>query len=84
MSVDGKTYYLNHSCVSKFSDKWTGKSESERGERGRVGLVVCFLLFYSLMLTSRAYFLSHAYCAFEVNPYHSIYQIMLKNVLSES
>ncbi|CAI8046534.1 hypothetical protein GBAR_LOCUS25745 [Geodia barretti] len=25
MSVDGKTYYLNHSCVSKFSDKWTGK-----------------------------------------------------------
>ena len=32
LSVDGKTYYLNHSCVSSFSEYLSSK-----GKRGRVG-----------------------------------------------
>ena len=34
LSVDGKTYYLNHSCVASFSDHWRDKSEFEQGGGG--------------------------------------------------
>ena len=44
LSVDGKTYYLNHSCVSSFSEYLSSKGK--RGWRGESLAYTCHALLF--------------------------------------